>query len=83
MTVKERTGRKRYVHFINPSTPKLRYIVQKVEGARVVNYRGITAVAVKHTQLPRLREIAGESGASIDMVSGTLSALRRKISQVK
>jgi hypothetical protein len=80
MTVKEKTGRKRYVHFNNPTSDKLRWLVQQLDDSRVVNYHGITAMRVKHSQLPYLRELSEKSGINIDMVSGTLKALRKKVS---
>ena len=83
MTVREKTGRRRYVHFSNPSPEKFRRMVQLLEDSRVVNYKGVTVLRIRHNQLPYLREMAGGVGINIDMVSGTLKALRRKVSQVQ
>ncbi|MCL4333544.1 MAG: hypothetical protein M1290_02840 [Candidatus Thermoplasmatota archaeon] len=80
MTVREKTGRKRYVHFINPSPEKLRRIVQLFDDSRVVNYGGVIALRIRHNQLRNLRDKAAELNIGIDMVSGTLKALRRKVS---
>ncbi len=83
MTVREKTGRKRYVHFSNPTSEKLRKIVQSFEDSRVVNYQGVVALRVRHFQLSRLRDLAVELGLNIDMISGTLKALKRKVSEVQ
>jgi hypothetical protein len=82
MTVREKTGRKRYVHFTNPPPEKLRRIVQLLEDSRVVNYYGVTALRIRHAQLTRLKEVAVELGMNIDMISGTLKALKRKVSEI-
>ncbi|MEM0135113.1 MAG: hypothetical protein QXU18_07810 [Thermoplasmatales archaeon] len=83
MTVKEKTGRKRYVHFSDPKVDKLRKMVRSLEGSRVVNYYGIVAIRVRHSQVPYLRELASELDIKIDMISGTLRSLRKKLSEIK
>jgi predicted nucleic acid-binding OB-fold protein len=80
MTVRQKTGRRRYVHFSNPSPEKLKKIVQLLEDSRVVNYNGMTALRIRHHQLGYLRDIASRLNVNIDLVSGTLKALRRKVS---
>jgi hypothetical protein len=49
----------------------------------MVNYQGVVALRVRHFQLYRLRDLADELGLNIDMISGTLKALKRKVSEVK
>jgi hypothetical protein len=80
MTVREKTGRKRYVHFVDFNSPEIKNIVRILDDSRVVNYKGIRALRVRHDQLPVLRRIAEERKMRIDMVSGTLKALKRKVS---
>ncbi|MCL4446968.1 MAG: hypothetical protein M0Z77_10500 [Thermoplasmatales archaeon] len=83
MTVREKIGRRRYVHFSNPSSEKIRGIVQHLDDSRIVNYYGMIAMKVRHNQIPHLKELAAESEIGIDMISGTLKALRKKVSEVK
>ena len=82
MTVREKTGRKRYVHFSNSPPEKLRRIVQLLEDSRIVNYYGVTALRIRHAQLTQLKEVAAGLGMNIDMISGTLKALKRKVSEI-
>ncbi len=83
MTVKEKTGRKRYVHFRDPNPDKLRRLVQLTEDSRVVNYHGMAALRIRHSQIEQLRETSKRIGIEIDMVSGTLKALRNKLSYLQ
>ncbi|MGC8562210.1 MAG: hypothetical protein ACP5UZ_02030 [Thermoplasmata archaeon] len=83
MTVKDRTGRKRYVHFSDPANDNIHKLVKLLDGSRIVRYHGMVAMRVKHTQLPYLRKVADENGIGIDRVSGTLKSLRKKLSEVK
>lgn len=83
MTVKERMGRKRYVHFSDPASDNVRKLVRLLDDSRIVRYREIVAMRVKHTQLSYLRELAVENGIRIDRVSGTLKSLRKKLSDIK
>ncbi|MFG1446343.1 MAG: hypothetical protein AAE975_04140 [Thermoplasmatales archaeon] len=83
MTVKERTGRKRYVHFNDPASDSVRKLVRILDDSRIVHYHGIVAMRIRHTQLPYLRELAVDNGIIIDRVSGTLKSLRKKLSDIK
>ncbi|MCL5930258.1 MAG: hypothetical protein M1123_03110 [Candidatus Thermoplasmatota archaeon] len=83
MTVKERTGRKRYVHFSHPASDSIRKLVRLLDDSRIVHYHGIVAMRIKHTQLPYLKELAVNNGIRIDRVSGTLKSLRKKLSDIK
>ncbi len=83
MTVKEKTGRKRYVHFRDANPDKLRRLVQLTDDSRVVNYHGMAALRIRHNQLQQLRETSKRVGIEIDMVSGTLKALRDKLSNIQ
>lgn len=82
MTVREKKGRRRYVHFDESSTETMRRLVNLLDNSRVITYRDITALRIRHDQLPSLRQFAEANGISIDMVSGTLKTLRRKILEI-
>jgi RNase P/RNase MRP subunit POP5 len=81
MTVKEKTGRRRYVYFRSISPTDMKRLSSLIDG-RIVYYREITALRVAHLSLPLLREKTREMGLEINMISGTLKALRRKILKI-
>ncbi|MGC8645553.1 MAG: hypothetical protein ACP5UO_04720 [Thermoplasmata archaeon] len=81
MTVKARTGRRRYVHFRSISPTEMKRLSSLGE-VRPIVYRDITAIRVPHYSLPFFRRKTEEMGLQIDMVSGTLRSLRRKVSKV-
>lgn len=80
MTVKSKTGRKRYIYFKEWKPEIVRKIVNDFDDSRVIIYKGMKSLRVRHDQLPVLRQEATEYGIKIAMVSGTLKALKRKVS---
>lgn len=83
MTVREKVGRRRYVYIERADPSDIRRLEGKLAGSRVLNYKGIRVLSVKNDQLQALRKFAGETGLDIRMISGTLKALSRKVSELK
>ncbi|MEM0128017.1 MAG: hypothetical protein QXO03_02890 [Thermoplasmatales archaeon] len=82
MTVKDKTGRRRYAYLKNVNSHELRGIIDQLGDAKIVNFKGITAIKVRHDRLPVLREILEKMGLKIDIVSGTLRALKKKVLKI-
>ncbi|MEM4125547.1 MAG: hypothetical protein QXR66_02740 [Thermoplasmatales archaeon] len=82
MTVKERTGRRRYVYLKNASLAELKGITNKVIDAKLLNFKGLIVIRVRHDELPALRNIASKMNLKVDLVSGTLKSLKDKVSKI-
>ncbi|MCL5681065.1 MAG: hypothetical protein M1515_03335 [Candidatus Thermoplasmatota archaeon] len=83
MTVKEKTGRRRYVYIEPGSEIDFRKVLDGIRNSSLLDYRGLKVVRIKHYQLDDLRKLAEKNNMSVRMVSGTLKALHRKVSEVK
>ncbi len=82
MTVKDRTGRRRYVFFEEWSAEAIKSVVREFPDSRAVNYKGLMALRISHAQLPSLRQKAVKYGMKIRLVSGTLKSLKEKVSEL-
>lgn len=83
MTVKEKTGRRRYI-YIEGSTPTLmRNLEREILGSRVVNFKGLVVLKIRNDQLTTLKSCLNGTNTNIRMISGTLKALSRKVSELK
>jgi hypothetical protein len=78
MTVKSKVGRRRYLYVQPLNFFLLKSLVGKYEG-KIVRYKGIDFLAVKHFNLEKLKKDLDKNGIRVLKVSGTLKSLYEKL----